>query len=919
MSDARWQAIEALFHEVVALPESDRAAWLAAHCDDSAVRAEVARLVAADAQLAAAPVIHDAVQAAARQVALAETDGASGRRIGPWRLVREIGRGGMGVVWLAERADGAYDAQVAIKQLRGALVSEELMRRFVTERQILAGLSHPHIARLVDGGAAPDGTPYLAMEYVPGTTITAWAATRSLDLAARLRLFLSVCDAVAYAHRALVVHRDLKPSNILVTPEGVPKLVDFGIAKLLHATGADETADSRPMTPAYASPEQVRGERITVATDVFSLGVVLYELLTGHQPFRDADDDAASSQRRILETEPPPLSQAGRAAEAPPGARVPPHLLAGDLDTIVRTALRKDPAERYASVDRLADDVRRHLEGRPVLARPSTAGYVLRKFLARHRAAALATTAGVVLLAGVTAYYTWSLARARDVAERERATAEQTAAFLTTMFRSADPTAARGATLTVREALDVARTRMATELVEQPAVRARLLLTMGATYANLSLFAVADTVLREALALADSEGGTGTVTAASVLERLARLQVERTGAEGRFDEGRAFADRAVALREAAGDPVPLAGALMSVAAFQLQSALDSAGRTYERALALQRAALGDEHRDVLTTRYSLAMVAMRQGRVPAAIEQLADVHAAQGRVLPPDDPQRGQTANMLAVAWAQLDRHDSARVYYTEALTLAERVFGPDHAETAAALHNLATAVQALGERDSSLALLERALAIRRARFGPQSGPVANTLMTIGNAHNYAGAWSEAVPWYREAIAVYDAVLPPLHRSAYYPRFNLGLALNSLRRHAEAEPILREALRIAEESGGADAHTAPMTQFVLGESARGQGRVRDAAALYTTALERLERIHGPAHYRVGHPVEALVALALDREDPAEVVRLYRTYWTAVEARFAGDAKGLGGARARFVQALRSTGDAAAADSVAGAS
>ncbi|MCU0649335.1 MAG: tetratricopeptide repeat protein [Gemmatimonadaceae bacterium] len=916
MADARWHLIERLFHEALMQSETARDGWLDAHCDDAGIRVEVRRLLAADAQLAQAPLLEAAVQAAARDVAASEVTSSNDARVGPWRLLHELGRGGMGIVWLAERADGAYDARVAIKLLRSTLASEELMRRFRTERQILADLDHPNIARLVDGGTALDGTPYLAMEYVPGTTITAWAEAQGLGLEARLQLFLRVCDAVAYAHRALVVHRDLKPSNILVTPDGVPKLVDFGIAKLLDATSADDTTDLRPMTPAYASPEQVRGERLTVATDVFSLGVVLYELLTGTQPFRKAGDDASSARQRILTTEPPLPSRLVSGGAHAPGRHVDAARLVGDLDTIVQTALRKDSVERYASVERLADDLRRHLDGRPLLARPATPWYVLQKFVGRHRATVIASVTGVALLVGATTFYTKSLQRARDVAEAERVTAEQTTAFLTDMFRRADPTRARGETITVRAALDEARVRLATDLTSQPAVRARLLQAMGVTYRNLALFATADTVLRDALSLyARLEGTAGGVGTASVLEQLAQVQVARTAAEGRVEEGRAFATRALAIRERIGDPLPLAGALRQLAAFQLQTSLDSARAAYTRALALQQRALTAEHREVLTTRYSLAMVALRQGRVQEAIDALREVHVTRARVLPRDDPQRGESANLLAGAWAQLGQHDSARVYYEEALALVQRVFGPEHVETADGLHNLATAVQAMGDRDSSIALLERALAIRRATYGALSGPVANTLMTIGNAHNIARAYRESLPWYREAITVYDAVLPSGHRSAYYPRFNLGIALNSLGRLAEAETVLREALRVAETSGGADAHTAPMTQHMLGEVLRGQGRTREAIAMYKTALDRLVAVVGPESFRVGHPAEALASLAAERGDHAEVVRLYRAYWPAVVARFPDDAAGLGTARSRFASALQVTGESAAADSV----
>ncbi len=390
----RWRRIEALFQAAVELPPEARAAYLAGACgDDLGLRAEVDSLLRADAATAA-----DSLGAAIRAEAryLADPGGRIGTRIGPYRIDREIGRGGMGTVFLAVRDDLEFEQRVALKLLRRGLETTEAVARFRDERQLLAALEHPGIVRLLDGGSAGDGLPYLVMEYVEGEPITDYCESHHLSIRARLELFGQVCAAVQFAHQRLVVHRDLKPSNILVGADGVPKLLDFGIAKLLGSEAGTREARTRTgmhlFTPEYGSPEQARAESITVATDVYSLGAVLYELLCGERAHRLSGGDVVETLRVICEREPPRPS----TVAAPARRRA----LAGDLDNIVLKALQKEPARRYASVEQLAEDVRRHLDGRPVLARAGTWSYRASKFVRRRRvpiaiAAAVATALGV--------------------------------------------------------------------------------------------------------------------------------------------------------------------------------------------------------------------------------------------------------------------------------------------------------------------------------------------------------------------------------------------------------------------------------------------------------------------------------------------------------------------------------------------
>src|SRR5688572_16500160 len=373
------------------------------------------------------------------------------RRIGPYRILRELGQGGMGVVYLAARADEQFRKRVALKVIRSGRASEEVVRHFKRERQILAGLDHPNIAKLLDGGTTDDGLPYFVMEYIEGEPLLAYCDSRKLSVAERLKLFQAICSAVQYAHRNLVVHRDIKPGNIVVAEDGSPRLLDFGIAKLLNPELAGEapTATAVVMTPTYASPEQASGGRITTATDVYSLGVVLYEMLTGHLPYRLLSRQPLEILKAISEQEPEkPSTAVGRTEDvtAPPeGAALhvtpervsstregtPDRLqrrLRGDLDNILMLALRKEPPRRYASVEAFSDDIRRYLEGLPVNARQPTAGYRAGKFLQRHVAGVAASAVFIVLLIGFAvamAMQSARVARERDVAEKERAAAQQ--------------------------------------------------------------------------------------------------------------------------------------------------------------------------------------------------------------------------------------------------------------------------------------------------------------------------------------------------------------------------------------------------------------------------------------------------------------------------------------------------------------
>ncbi|HYG63748.1 MAG TPA: serine/threonine-protein kinase, partial [Thermoanaerobaculia bacterium] len=532
MSDPeRWRRIDGLFAEALELPPDERQGFLAAACaGDDELRSEVESLLAADAEGEEGAAFLE--QPAGEWLDLDEAGGPE-RRLGPYRLLRRLGAGGMGSVYLARRDDGLYEREVAVKILRSGLEGTGALHRFLAERQILARLEHPGIARLYDGGRTTGGRPFLVMELVDGLPLDEYCDRHRLGVEERLRLFVRICAAVQHAHQNLLVHRDLKPANILVTAEGEPKLLDFGIAKRLGPESADGADGSGPvtrtglrvMTPSYASPEQVRGEAITTASDVYSLGVLLYELLAGRSPYRIAGGLPHEVERAICDDEPERPSQAllRISGDRPPeeiaaarGTR-PQALrrrLRGDLDTIVLEALRKEPRRRYGSAARLAEDIERHLRNLPVAARPDSLLYRTRKLLRRRRAAAIAVTLGALLALG----FVLSLVEQGRRLARERDKARYALSFLVEAFKNADPYHTRGRRLTAEEVLEQGAARVARDLHGRPEVQAAVLDAIGEVYLGQGRADAAAPLLERALAMRRQDPGAAPADLANTLE-----------------------------------------------------------------------------------------------------------------------------------------------------------------------------------------------------------------------------------------------------------------------------------------------------------------------------------------------------------------------------------------------------------------
>ncbi|HTG37062.1 MAG TPA: serine/threonine-protein kinase [Thermoanaerobaculia bacterium] len=811
----RHRRLRELFHAAVELTPAERERLFAAWPEpDGDLIAELRSLLAAHdaADNTAGDFVADGL--AAHQREMAREVGASlvGRRLGPYVLERLLGRGGMGAVYLGQRADDAFRHQVAIKLLRPELASPDLVRRFRAERQTLASLSHPNIARLLDGGATEDGLPFLVMEYVAGVPLEEYCDANGLDLRARLELFGTLCDAVEHAHRNLVVHRDIKPGNLLVTAEGEVKLLDFGIAKLLD-TGEEGTENQGAegltraqgyATLAFASPEQVAGGAITTATDVYALGVLLYRLLTGRSPYDLSDQPLAAAARTICEEMPPPPS---KAVSAPPvEARKRARALAGDLDQIVLAALRKEPERRYGSVAELARDVRRHLAGLPVGVRPDTFGYRLAKLARRNRAATLATSLALLALIGGLAAYAWQARVARAEARRatvERAKAEQVSAFLRQALASPDPMLGRGRHVSVAEILDRASVRLGGDLAGQPEVEASLRETLGETYLNLGLSREAEREFRRALGLMErSREGLPPHRLATRVELAQALSDQ-----GRWSEAETELRPALALCEGGGER-----SLECVHALDLQAvALQNLGRIAAAAAAGQRA------------------LALLRSDFPGERFELASV------------------LNNLGICLGNQGKPREAEALHRQAVTAAREARGERHPLTAEAVANLAGVLDMQGRYAEAAPLYREALGVQEALLGERHFHFINTLTSYANLLWLMKRPGEAEPVARRAQALARSALGAEHPLTAYAENILGGVLLDAGKPAEAEGHIRTALAARRRALPKGNWLIASAQSNLGAALLARGRTAEAERELLAAYADLAAARGPRH------------------------------------------------------------------------
>lgn len=784
---ARWVEIKTAFSRLVELPAAERDAALRAI--SPSIAADVARLLAFAEQ--AGPLDHDPT------AALQGIEGVPswiGRRLGAWRIVREIGHGGMGTVYEGARADDDFSHRVAIKTLRTGAHSDAMAQRFRQERQILATLQHPRIASLIDGGVTPDGVPYLVLEYIDGVPIDVWADQQRLSLAARIDLFRQVLDAVAAAHRQLVVHRDLKPNNILVGNDGNVKLVDFGIAKLLDSDSS-ATLGWQAFTVAYASPEQLAGGAVSTVSDVYSLGMVLHRLLSGQHAYPDATG-SATEMLSAVERQPPLLpSEAATAAAATAMGLTSSRLarsLAGELDAIVLTAIRREPERRYPTVPAFSDDLARFLKGQPVHARPDTLAYRARKFVQRRRAVVAALAATAIALAGGSTVALWQAHRARLAAEHAALTSD----FLARIIGAADVSGAStgphlGPGATVADLLDSAAVRVSIEFRDDPRARLTLHTTIGSAYLTQERFTDATREYDSALVLARTLEGDTSLATAAIYRALGETAVLR------------------------GDMTP-GITLLAESASRYEAMHDTLSADYLRALTtagLAEGLLGNVTRSEMQLRRALRLAELSSGD-PTVVKATAMAHlggtlALSGNrfdqavtlwrralqmfdALPDGNvPEKADALWYVANVERDAGHQHAADSLNGAALAVLERAAGPMSQEVANHLATIASNARANGRVAAADSAISRALAIVAARA--EMNPVIRDRVALEAArvrsaqHRYAEADSFAAATYRRRAASLNRVYRAEAALVW------GEILDDQRQYAAAEPLLREA------------------------------------------------------------------------------------------------------------------------------
>ena len=790
---ARWLRASRHLDRVLDLPEEERDACVASiRAEDPGIATDVEVMLAQHRQLSEEGFLESRATPAPVEASLA------GVTVGAYTLESPLGHGGMGSVWLAKRSDGRYEGHAAVKLLNAALVGRGGEERFRREGTILARLAHPHVARLIDAGVSNTGQPYLVLEHVDGKHIDAYCDAAKLTVGERLQLFLDVQSAVAHAHANLIVHRDLKPSNVLVTVDGKVKLLDFSIAKLIQDDQLSRLTreGGSAMTPKYAAPEQITGAPITTATDIYSLGVLLFELLSGQHPTGAGLQSQAEYTRAITDLEPKRLTAAARAttnAHAANRGTTPDRLarqLSGDLETIVAKALQKDPAERYGSVAEFADDLRRHLAHEPISAQPESMKYRALKFVRRRRRGVAAAAAAVLAVATLIGFYTVQLTAERDRARQQAEKTSRISELLTSVLTSVDPFRTPGADEpTVRNLLDTAAARIGNELIDQPELQAEMLTVIGRTFDRLGMRERALPLLERALDIGRRTFGSQHLRVAHSLNDLGVLH-RRAGnpaaAEPLLRES--LATRRALLGNAHND--------VAVTLVELARVLKDRGRVAEseapirESLAIRLKVFGEEHRETATSKSELGLLLWELGDLKGAEQMLRENVATSERLLGPDHANVGAAKGYLGSLLTARGDPKAAEIVLREAIRARQAAFGESHAEYALALPNLALALEAQGRLEEAEALLDRAISISAAQLGKDHPRLIAASLDLARVRIARGQAASVEADLRHALAIRQRIYSAGDWRVAQAQSLLGASLFAQQKYREARPLM---------------------------------------------------------------------------------------------------------------------------------
>ncbi|MEX0661523.1 MAG: serine/threonine-protein kinase [Balneolaceae bacterium] len=781
-----------------------------------------------------------------------------GKHIGPYKIIKTLGYGGMGSVYLAKRADGQFEQEVALKLLRAGFTSKNQVRRFWSERQILATLNHENIARLLDGGVTEDGQPWFAMEYVKGLPIQKYCDAKKLSVKQRLKLFLKVCDAVQYAHQKLVVHRDLKPSNILVTEQQTVKLLDFGIAKVINHEDTLTNAipltrtGLLPLTPAYASPEQVLGKSMTTASDVYQLGIVLYELLTGCRPYNVSGKTPSEVEHIICEQQPTKPSTAiikslpeqennhdrvNDSGKTKPGELL--KHLRGDLDTIVLKALRKEPDRRYESAEKLASDIRYYLSGRPVSAHPDSMEYRAGKFIRRHKIGVSATAIIILLIVGYAATITWHSHRTQSAlvqAQEETAKAEQVTGFLIDMFEASDPAEAMGDTLNTRLLLERG-VAQAQQLDGQPDIQARMFDAAGRVYMALGQYEDARPLIERSLNLRKEIYGEDHLIVSQSLHNLAQLHIEN----GNYNfAGELYQESLnVRTKHLPSDDPRIAESLYHVGMYyqRVENNLETAESHLSKSLEIRQHNYGSLHEKVAESLRGLGGVLLAKGNNSSAETNYLKALEIQENKLGERHPETLTTLNNLAILKAWRGDYNSAISLLTESLDKRLKVLGTGHQSNAIQLNNLAFIAGHQGDYEEAEQLLNEAISVMRASVGTDHPHALVFKTNLARIKYITGDYENAEKLHRETLQQKRDLLGAGHTDVAASLVQLGALLKDQQKYTEAESLIREAISIHQNTLS-DQHPMFISgYYLLAQIYKEMGDYHEAANLFHETLK----------------------------------------------------------------------------------
>jgi serine/threonine-protein kinase len=839
MDQERWERVQSLFHDVLDRPEPERAEFLKVACGgDDGLMAEVAAMLQEDA--GSVSVLDCDLDRVALQVLDAPLKSLPLEQFGPYRVKRLLGEGGMGVVYLAERED--LGSLVAIKVLRDAWLSPARLARFESEQRTLASLNHPSVARLYDADCLANGTPWFAMEFVDGAPITDFCRTRECSLEERLRLFRSACEAVQFAHSQAIIHRDLKPSNILVKADGTVKLLDFGIAKQLESldAAADPTRTVlRLMTPSYAAPERLQSGQAGTTSDVYSLGVILYELLAGRLPFDLSEKTPAEAELTVAHSEPErPSALAGKS----PGV-----LRAGkaewkDLDALCLTAMHKDPERRYRSAEALIRDIDHYLKGEPLEAQTDTLAYRITKFVRRNRKAVAVAAIVFAVIAAQAAVFTLRLTRARNAALAQTARTQHIQRFMLNLFGGGDKEAGPKQELRVVTLLDRG-VQEAQALNSEPDVQAELYLTLGDMYEKLGKFDRADSLLESARKLRASSTGEYSVETAESLVALSHLRID----QGQYQEAERLARQALAIEDlhlGRGSPI------QAEAAAALGNALQNDGKYKEAVQVLDEnvrvlSAPGEDPAALTESLTALSSAQSWLGHYSIAIALDQRALEIDRKIYGPVHPHLADELNDLGSIQGTVGNAAQSEQDFRQALDIVRSWYGSDHPETAWQMASLAQTLGGEGKDEEGAKLLQQALPIEERAYGPVHPKVAFILNLKAGLEEQKGNMEQAESDLTRMLSIMRSVYGDKHPLVTSAMANLGHLYLEEKQYARAEQLYRQAVQDFTEELSADSLNTGIVQIKLGRVLLREQKYQDAEAHSSAGFRILAKLPSP--------------------------------------------------------------------------